>query len=70
MQDLVTEYKDCSDMCRRLGYGMKNSFVLYPKERFVVMSDDMLTFARKYEQRRRIFCRGNPYFFHLQTAEH
>ena len=33
------------------------------KERFVVMSDDMLTFARKYEQRRRIFCRGNPYFF-------
>ena len=33
------------------------------KERFVVMSDDMLAFARKYEQRRRIICRGNPYFF-------
>ena len=33
------------------------------KERLVVMSDDMLAFARKYEQRRRIFCCGNPYFF-------
>ncbi len=33
------------------------------KERFVVMSDDMLTFARRYEQRRRIFCCENPYFF-------
>lgn len=33
------------------------------KERFVVMSDDMRTFARKYEQRRRIFSCGNPYFF-------
>lgn len=33
------------------------------KERFVVMSDDMLALARRYEQRRRIFCFGNPYFF-------
>ena len=33
------------------------------KERFVVMSDDMLALARRYEQRRRIFCGGNPYFF-------
>jgi len=33
------------------------------KERFVIMSDDMLTFVRKYDQRRRIFCCGNPYFF-------
>ena len=33
------------------------------KERLVVMSDDMLTFSRKYDQRRRIFCCGNPYFF-------
>lgn len=33
------------------------------KERFVVMSDDMLEFARKYEQRREIFCGENPYFF-------
>ncbi len=33
------------------------------KERIVVMSDDMLAFARKYEQRRRIFCCGSPYFF-------
>ena len=33
------------------------------KERIVVMSDDMLIFARKYEQRRRLFCCENPYFF-------
>ncbi len=33
------------------------------KERIVVMSDDMLALARKYEQRRKIFCCGNPYFF-------
>lgn len=33
------------------------------KERFVVMSDDMLAFARRYEQRRQIFGGGNPYFF-------
>ena len=32
MQDLVTEYKDYLDMCRRLDYAMKNSFVLYPKD--------------------------------------
>ena len=33
------------------------------KERFVVMSDDMLSLARKYEMRRRFFGNGNPYFF-------
>lgn len=33
------------------------------KERLVVMSDDMLTLARRYEQRRKIFGCGNPYFF-------
>lgn len=33
------------------------------KECFVVMSDDMLTLSRKYDQRRRIFCCDNPYFF-------
>lgn len=33
------------------------------KERLVVMSDDMLAFARKYGQRRKIFCGENPYFF-------
>lgn len=32
MQDLVTEYKDYLDMCCRLDYDMKNSFVLYPKD--------------------------------------
>lgn len=33
------------------------------KERFVVMSNDMLVFARRYELRRKIFGVGNPYFF-------
>lgn len=33
------------------------------KERFVVMSDDMLAFVRRYEQRRKIFCGENSYFF-------
>lgn len=32
MQDIATEYKDYLDMCRRLDYDMKNSFVLYPKD--------------------------------------
>lgn len=33
------------------------------KERFVVISDDMIALARRYEQRRRFFSFGNPYFF-------
>lgn len=33
------------------------------KERMVIMSDDMLAFANKYEARRRIFGCGNEYFF-------
>lgn len=33
------------------------------KERLVVMSDDMLTFARQYESKRKIICGGSPYFF-------
>lgn len=32
MQTLVTEYRDYLDMCHRMGYDMKNSFVLYPKD--------------------------------------
>ena len=32
MQALVTEYRDYLDMCEKLGYNMKNSFVLYPKD--------------------------------------
>lgn len=32
MQALVTEYRDYLDMCCRMGYDMKNSFVLYPKD--------------------------------------
>jgi len=33
------------------------------KERRVVMSDDMLDYAKKYDQRRRIFCNDSEYFF-------
>lgn len=32
MQDLVTEYRDYLDMCEKMEYDMKNSFVLYPKD--------------------------------------
>ena len=35
----------------------------YNKERFVVMSDDMLDFARNYEVSRNIIGSGNAYFF-------
>jgi integrase len=33
------------------------------KERYVVMSDDMLSFAKDYDFRRSIFSNGSPYFF-------
>lgn len=39
------------------------------KERFIVMSNDMLAFACKYELRRRIFGNGNPYFFPSASGE-
>lgn len=32
MQSAVSEYRDYLDMCARLGYDMKNSFVQYPKD--------------------------------------
>lgn len=32
MQEIVTEYRDYLEMCSTLGYDMKNSFVLYPKD--------------------------------------
>ena len=48
MQDLVTEYRDYLDMCRRMGYDMKNSFVLYPKD--LQKSHDKT--ARRYEQKK------------------
>lgn len=32
MQALVTEYRDYLDMCEKLGYNLKKSFVLYPKD--------------------------------------
>ena len=48
MQDLVSEYRDYLDMCRKMGYDMKNSFVLFPK--------DLQKFhdktARRYKQRK------------------
>lgn len=48
MQDLVTEYRDYLDMCRRMGYDMKNSFVLYPKD--LQKSHDKT--ARRYGQKK------------------
>lgn len=32
MQDLVTEYRDYLDICKKLEYDLKNSFVKYPKD--------------------------------------
>lgn len=32
MQELVTEYRDYLEMCRKLGYDLKNSFVKYPAD--------------------------------------
>lgn len=32
MRNLVSEYRDYLDMCRKMDYDMKNSFVLYPKD--------------------------------------
>lgn len=32
MQDVVTEYRDHLSICRSLGYDLKNSFILYPKD--------------------------------------
>ena len=32
MQALVSEYRDYLDICHKLGYDMKSSFVLYPKD--------------------------------------
>ena len=32
MQDLVSEYRDYLEICEKLDYDLKNSFVLYPKD--------------------------------------
>ena len=32
MQELVTEYRDYLEICRKLGYDMKSSFVKFPKD--------------------------------------
>jgi len=32
MQDLVSEYRDYLEICKKLGYDMKNSFVKYPAD--------------------------------------
>lgn len=32
MQDLLSEFRDYLDMCQKLGYDLKNSFVLYPRD--------------------------------------
>ena len=48
MQDLVSEYRDYLDMCRKMGYDMKNSFVLFPKD--LQKSHDKA--ARRFKQRK------------------
>ena len=48
MQDLVSEYRDYLDMCRKMGYDMKNSFVLNPKD--LQKSHDKA--ARRFKQRK------------------
>ena len=48
MQDLVSEYRDYLDMCRKMGYDMKNSFVLFPKD--LQKSHDKT--AHRYKQRK------------------
>lgn len=55
MQDLVTEYRDYLDMCRRMGYDMKNSFVLYPKD--LQKSHDKT--ARRYERKKDTLIKRN-----------
>ncbi len=32
MQDLVSEYRDYLEICNKLNYDLKNSFILYPKD--------------------------------------
>ena len=32
MQDLVSEYRDYLEICSKLNYDLKNSFILYPKD--------------------------------------
>ncbi len=32
MQDLISEYRDYLEICRKMNYDMKNSFVLYPTD--------------------------------------
>lgn len=48
MQDLVSEYRDYLDMCKKMGYDMKNSFVLYPKD--LQKSHDKVT--RRFKQKK------------------
>ena len=55
MQDLVTEYRDYLDMCCRMGYDMKNSFVLYPKD--LQKSHDKT--ARQYGQKKDTLIKRN-----------
>lgn len=47
MQDLVSEYRDYLDMCHKMDYDMKNSFVLYPKD--LQKSHDRT--ARRFKQK-------------------
>ncbi len=48
MQDLVSEYRDYLNMCHKMDYDMKNSFVLYPKD--LQKSHDKA--ARRFKQKK------------------
>lgn len=48
MQTLVSEYRDYLDMCKKMGYDMKNSFVLYPKD--IQKSHDKV--VRRFKQKK------------------
>ena len=47
MQELVTEYKDYLEMCRKLRYDLKNSFVKYPAD--LQKSHDKAAKFRKFD---------------------
>ena len=66
-KDYHTNLKECKNDILFIAYLETGEILITHtkrnKERFVVMSDDMLALARRYEQRRKIFSFGNPYFF-------
>lgn len=52
MQAVVTEYRDYLSICSKLGYGLKNSFVLYPKD--LQEAHDRVVAQFQYQKDKRI----------------